>query len=40
MSIAARLAIGGCFTAAAAMSLALCLGGMRSGIRALHEMGT
>src|SRR5205823_6564662 len=40
MSIAARLAIGGCFAAAAAMSLALCLGGMRSGIRALHEMET
>src|SRR3954468_8866993 len=39
MSLAVRLTIGGCFAAAMAMSLALCLGGMRSGVRALNDMG-
>jgi ABC-2 type transport system permease protein len=39
ISIAMRLAIAGSFAAAAAMSVALSVGGMRSGVRALEEMG-
>ena len=34
-----RLAIGGCFATAIAMSLGICIGGMRSGVRALEAMG-
>jgi hypothetical protein len=37
-TIRSIVAISGCFGAAVAMSVALCLGGMRSGVRALHEM--
>jgi ABC-2 type transport system permease protein len=40
VSIGVGLAIAGCFTAAAALSLGLCIGGMRSGVKALHEMRT
>jgi ABC-2 type transport system permease protein len=32
-------AMAGCFATAVAMSLALCIGGMRSGVAALNEMG-
>ena len=39
MRIRSIAAIGACFAAAAAMSLALCIGGMRSGVRALNDMG-
>ena len=39
MRMGTALAIAGCFAVAAAASLALCLGGMRSGVRALNDMG-
>jgi len=39
MSIGVRLAMAGCFTAAAALSAGLCIGGMRSGVQALQDMG-
>jgi ABC-2 type transport system permease protein len=39
MSMAARAEIAGSFAAAAAVSLGLCLHGMRSGVAALNEMG-
>ena len=38
MPLGVRLAIAGCFTTAAALSLGLCLGGMRSGVQALNDM--
>jgi ABC-2 type transport system permease protein len=37
--LGSRLGMAASFAAAATMSLALCLGGMRSGVRALHDMG-
>jgi ABC-2 type transport system permease protein len=39
MTLRSTAAIAGCFTLAISMSLALCIGGMRSGVRALNEMG-
>src|SRR4051794_4278442 len=39
MSLGTRMAVGGSFAAAAALSLGLCLGGMRSGVNALNAMG-
>jgi hypothetical protein len=39
MPLRVELTVAGCFATAAALSLGLCLGGMRSGVKALMEMG-
>ena len=39
MPVRSIVAIAGCFTVAVSMSLALCIGGMRSGVRALNDLG-
>jgi ABC-2 type transport system permease protein len=39
MTIGTKLEMAACFTTAVVMSLGLCLGGMRSGVRALNDMG-
>jgi ABC-2 type transport system permease protein len=39
LPIGVQAAIAACFTAAAALSLGLCIGGMRSGVAALNAMG-